>query len=56
MNKKVVKAVAGSDRSKSLESDLIGDADRGVNQQELETGRRHVEEETKFQKPCDKGE
>jgi hypothetical protein len=49
MNKKVMKAVAGSDRSKSLESDLIGDADRGVNQQELETGRRHVEEETKFQ-------
>ena len=52
MNKKVKSATAGSERSKTLETDLIGDdlAQKAA----METGRRHVDEGTEFQRNANK--
>ena len=52
MNKKVKSATAGSERSKTLETDLIGE-EMGQKQAK-ETGRRHVDEGTSFQRNANK--
>ena len=52
MNKKVKSATAGSERSKTLETDLIGE-EMGQ-KQAMETGRRHVDEGTSFQRNANK--
>jgi hypothetical protein len=55
MNKKKAKtALNGSDRSKTLEADLIGDEMAQKNM--IETGRRHVDEGTKFQQNANRAD
>jgi hypothetical protein len=52
MNKKVEIKASGSDRSKTLETDLIGE--ETGQKQAMETGRRHVDEGTSFQRNANK--